>query len=109
MNGQVNPSGIETSPSRTGPAICAALGAGSLVVNHLSAERNGALWLGILFLAPMFTFLGLGGLVYPRILWSIGPRGKRLPSDVKVVGACLAMAGVAVSAALTFLVYRLQI
>jgi hypothetical protein len=105
---QKNLDGVQTF-GRGGPAICAAIGAGLLAVNHLSIERDGAFRFGILFLAPMFTLLGLGGLVDPRIFWSIGPRGQVLPTAVKVVGACLAMAGIAVSVALIFLVYELHI
>lgn len=108
MNGETNAHVADIPRGRTGPATCAAIGAGLLAVNHFSATRSGAIWLGILFLAPMFTFLGLGGLIDPRIFWSIGPRGKHLPSGIKVIGACLAMAGVGVSVVLVFLVYRLQ-
>jgi len=109
MNGETNVRGVGVPRGRIVPAICAAIGAGLLAINHFSAARDGAIWIFILFLAPMFTLLGLGGLVDPRILWSIGPRGKLLPKGVRLLGAGLAVAGIAVSAALILLVYRLQI
>jgi hypothetical protein len=93
--------------SRLGPALCTAGGVGLLVVNHLTA-RGGVLWLAIVFLAPMVTLLGIGGLIDPRVLWSIGPRGKLLPRAIRIAGGCLALAGIVVSAVLVFAVYGLQ-
>jgi hypothetical protein len=102
MNGETNISETDVPKGRTAPALVATIGAAFLIVDHLTLAHGGSFSLAIVFLAPMFTLLGLGGLVDPRIVWSIGPRGKSLPTGIKVVGACLAMAGIAVSGGLLF-------
>ena len=48
---------------------------------------------------------GLGGLVDPRVLFAIGPRGKDLPASVKAIGTVLAIAGLGVGGLLAHFVY----
>lgn len=42
-----------------------------------------------MLLVPPLGALALGGLVDPRILWSVGPRRKSLPRSIRIIGAAL--------------------
>ncbi|MCW3051713.1 MAG: hypothetical protein JWN14_883 [Chthonomonadales bacterium] len=90
-------------------ALGFAVGAGvCLVLNHYEAMNSGKIYMWILFIAPMIFFLGVGGLIDPRILWSIGQHGRHFPTRIKLVGGMLAIAGLIVSAYLALGVYRMQ-
>ena len=52
------------------------------------------------FLLPPLAVLALGGLVDPRILWSVGPRRRELPTVIRVVGAIVFGIGLATTALL---------
>ena len=52
------------------------------------------------FVLPPLVALSVGGLVDPRILWSVGPRRHELPTGVRVFGAIVFALGLAGSAAL---------
>jgi len=74
-------------------ALAAAAVGALLVVLFESGDlpRRSAAVFGALFAA-----LGLGGLVDPRLLWSIGPRRRELPTWIRIAGALLAVAGLGV-------------
>lgn len=76
-----------------------------LVINHVTAESQNVARLLILGLGPMALFLGLGGMVEPRIVWSVGRHGKHLPVIYKVMGGSLGALGVAVTILLLLFVY----
>jgi hypothetical protein len=87
-----------------GLSVASAMG---LLLNHFAVERNSVASLLILCLAPLGLFVGLGGIVEPRVVWSIGKYGKHLPAKYKVIGVALAAAGVVVTLLLVFLIYPL--
>lgn len=87
-----------------GLALASAVG---LVVNHFMAGSQQAVSLMILCLAPLGLFLGVGGIVEPKIVWSLGKYGKQLPMKYKLIGGALAAAGVVVTLLLVFFVYPL--
>lgn len=87
-----------------GLAAASAIG---LLVNHWLAESQSTVRLMILCLGPLTLLLGLGGLVEPRILWSMGKYGQHLPIQYKVIGVALGAAGVALTLILVFFVYPL--
>jgi len=87
---------------------CAVVGGVCLAVNHYEAMNSGRIYWWILFFAPLILFLGIGGIFDPRILLSIGDKGKHFPLRIKVIGGVLAIAGLIVSAYLALGVYRLQ-
>ena len=59
-----------------GMAGAAALG---LLLNHCMMEFQNVSKLIILCLGPIALFLGIGGIVKPKIVWSVGKYGKHLP------------------------------
>lgn len=85
-----------------GMAGAAAIG---LLIHHFTAESQNVARLLILGLGPMALFLGLGGMVEPRIVWSVGRHGKHLPGIYKVIGGSLGALGVAVTILLLLFVY----
>lgn len=85
----------------------AAASAVGLIVNHWMAESQSTVRLMILCLGPMALFLGLGGIMEPKILWSVGKYGQSLPVKYKIIGGVLAGLGVLVTLALVFVVYPL--
>lgn len=87
-----------------GMAGAAAFG---LLVNHVLIDSQHVARLMILCLGPIAFFLGLGGMIDPRILWSVGKYGKGLPASCKITGGVLGTAGVVVTILLLVFVYRL--
>jgi hypothetical protein len=87
-----------------GMAGAAAVG---LLLNHFMIESQGIAKLMILCLGPIAFFLGVGGMVDPKIVWSVGKYGKHLPVVYKVIGGVLGALGVAVTLLLLLFVYRL--
>jgi len=75
-----------------GMAGAAAVG---LLLNHFMIESQGIAKLMILCLGPIAFFIGIGGMVEPKIVWSVGKYGKHLPVIYKVIGAALGGLGVA--------------
>jgi hypothetical protein len=98
-----DPAGLR---GRLAPLIIAVLSGGILAANHVFFLHQGKTILVIVLLAPMFLLLGVGGLVDPRLLWSIGPAGRELPLGIKLIGVGIAVAGLLVSAFLMFAVYN---
>ena len=87
-----------------GMAVAAALG---LVLNHFLVSHQSAASLMILAIGPLGLFLGIGGAIEPRILWSMGKYGQDLPAVYKVIGFALGVLGLLVTGALLLFVYRL--
>ncbi len=87
-----------------GMAGAAALG---LLLNHYMIDSQNVGKLIILCLGPIAFFLGIGGIVEPKILWSVGKYGKHLPVIYKLIGGALGAMGVAVTICLLLFVYRL--
>ena len=85
----------------------AAAGAIGLLLNHWLAESQNTVRLLLLLLCPLALFLGLGGIIEPKILWSMGKYGKLLPIKYKLLGGVLGAAGVVVTLILVFYVYPL--
>ena len=56
---------------------------------------------------PNCFFLGIGGMIEPKIVWSVGKYGKHLPVIYKLIGGALGALGVAVTLLLLLFVYRL--
>ncbi len=69
--------------------VLLASGAFLLLINHFVGAGNGSVYLVPLFLGPMALFLGLGGVIEPKLLWSLGKFGQHLPWTYKVVGGGL--------------------
>lgn len=81
--------------SRTIPAIAFVACTVMVALHHWYAVTGGHPFVtGVCFLTAGI-FLSLGGLVYPPVFWSIGVYGKPLPLPVKIIGATLAIAGLA--------------
>ncbi len=79
-----------------------------LLLNHFMIESQGIAKLMILCMGPIAFFLGVGGMVDPKIVWSVGKYGKHLPVVYKVIGGVLGALGVAVTLLLLLFVYRLE-
>jgi hypothetical protein len=78
-----------------------------MLLNHFLIESQGMARLLLLCLGPLAFFLGLGGMVEPKILWAVGKYGKHLPTTYKAIGGALGGLGVAVTLLLLLFVYRL--
>jgi hypothetical protein len=78
-----------------------------LLLNHYMIESQNVGRLIILCLGPIAFFLGIGGIVEPKIVWSVGKYGKHLPVIYKLIGGALGAMGVAVTICLLLFVYRL--
>ena len=87
-----------------GMAAAAALG---LLLNHFAAEAAGMGRVMILVFAPVGLCLGIGGVIEPKILWSLGKYGTHLPLQYKAIGGALAGLGVIITLLLVFFVYSL--
>ena len=84
-----------------------AAGAFGLLVNHFLIDSQHVGRLMILGPGPIAFFLGIGGMVEPKIVWSVGKYGKHLPAIYKVIGGVLGTAGLAVTGLLLLFVYQL--
>lgn len=93
-----------------GRLISAAMAGASalgLLMNHYVVESHHVGKLIILCLGPIAFFLGIGGIVEPKIVWSVGKYGKHLPAIYKLIGGALGFLGLAVTLFLLLFVYRL--
>jgi len=87
------------TPSRAIPAVSLAICAGVflwLYSDYLAGQStpNAA------FLLPPIAALALGGLFDPRLMWSIGPRRRQFPRNIRIGGALIFTLGLAISALL---------
>ncbi|MCA9270434.1 MAG: hypothetical protein KDA41_18255 [Planctomycetales bacterium] len=89
-----------------GMAAAAAVG---LAANHFLEAPPSVARLLLLAFGPMALLLGAGGLIEPRIVWSLGKYGKDLPVVYKAIGGALAAAGLVVTLLLITLVYPLNL
>ena len=87
-----------------GMAGAAAVG---LLLNHFMIEFQSTAKLMVLCVGPIALFLGIGGMIEPKIVWSVGKYGKHLPVIHKLIGGALGALGVAVTFFLLLFVYRL--
>jgi len=87
---------------RSFAAVLAAAGGIGMLVNHFSSHVN----LMMLALGPILLFLGIGGIIEPKILWSVGKYGKHLPIVYRSIGVGLSALGVVVTILLLLFVYR---
>jgi hypothetical protein len=87
-----------------GMATAAAVG---LLLNHFLIESHGVARLMLLCLGPIALFLGIGGMVEPKILWAVGKHGHQLPLIYKVIGGALGVVGLAGTLLLLLFVYQL--
>jgi hypothetical protein len=85
-------------------ATAAAVG---LVLNHFLIESHGVARLLLLCLGPIALFLGIGGMVDPKIFWAVGKHGQQLPLIYKVIGGALGVGGLVGTLLLLLFVYRL--
>lgn len=88
-----------------GMSAAAAIG---LLVNHFMAESQNAVNLMILAVGPISLFLGIGGMIEPKVLWSLSKYGEHLPIKYKIIGGVLGGAGVLLTLILVFAVYPLR-
>jgi archaellum biogenesis protein FlaJ (TadC family) len=88
------------------PAIFAAGTIALLLLHHWYVVTEGSAFIYVLLVVPMVTGLAIGGLIYPPIFWSIGPRGKNLPASIKALGALSAVAGLGFGLYLAKFVYK---
>ena len=85
----------------------AAAGALAMLVNHFLPGTQTVGRLLLLCLGPIALFVGVGGLVEPRIMWAVGKHGRDLPVVYKVIGGALGACGLLVTVLLLVFVYRL--
>ena len=87
-----------------GLTFAAAVG---LLLNHFLAGSQNIVKLMILCIGPIGLFLGIGGILEPKILFAVGKYGKHLPAIYKVIGGMLGTLGVIVTILLLVFVYPL--
>lgn len=80
-----------------------------LLVNHFLNDSLSVARMMVLALAPACLFLGIGGIVEPKVVWAVGKYGEHLPFHFKIIGGLLAGAGVVVTLVLVFFVYPLKL
>ena len=78
-----------------------------LLLHHWYAVTEQSVFAFVLFLVPMVTGLAIGGLIYPPILFALGPRGRHLPASTKVVAVLCALAGLCFGLYLAKFVYQM--
>ena len=79
-----------------------------VVVNHLSAVRDGEVYVFALVLGPTAVLLGVGGVLNPQILLAAGKHGTHLPQRLRVLAVLLVVAGLATSTVLALVVYQIH-
>jgi len=85
-----------------GMAIAAAIG---LLLNHFLVSSQNAASLMLLAVGPLCFFIGVGGAIEPKVLWSMGKYGADLPAIYKIIGFALGVLGLLVTGALLLFVY----
>jgi hypothetical protein len=55
----------------------------------------------------MLSGLAIGGLIYPPILFALGPRGRDLPKTTKALGVLSALGGLCFGLYLAKFVYQM--
>ncbi len=89
------------------PAIFAIGTTALLVLHHWYAGTEGRVFFFVLFLVPMVGGLAIGGLIYPPILFALGPRGRDLPRSTKALSALFSLGGLCFGLYLARFVYKM--
>jgi hypothetical protein len=89
------------------PAIFAFGTIALLLLHHWYAVTEGRVFLFVLLLVPMLGGLAIGGLIYPPILFALGPRGRDLPKTTKALGILFALGGLGFGLYLAKFVYQM--
>jgi hypothetical protein len=92
---------------RTLPAIFAIGTIALLLLHHWYAVSERRVFFFVVFLVPMVTGLAIGGLIYPPILFALGPRGRKLPRSTKAVAVLFALGGLCFGFYLAKFVYQM--
>ena len=95
------PFGAGPRYSRKGPLVALLFCVVLLLVTASMGRFEGAISLTILFLAAPISLLAVGGLIDPRLLWSIGPQRHEMPISMRIIGAVLALLGAGIAGAIT--------
>jgi hypothetical protein len=77
-----------------------ALGVVGMAINEWMSAARSEVYLIAILACPTMVLLSAGGLVDPRVLWSLGPHRKNHPMAVRVVGIALLVLGLACSVCL---------
>jgi len=93
------------APTRRTPLIMFLVGVFALAFNHYLKMSDGKGHLYLTLLAPHPVFLGLGGLIDPRVIWSLRAEGRIYPWRVRGFGVLLTVASMAVAVYLVLYVY----
>ena len=89
------------------PAIFAIGTIALLLLHHWYAVTERNVFGFVLFLVPMLTGLAIGGLIYPPILFALGPRGRNLPASTEALALLCAFIGLCFGFYLTKFVYQM--
>jgi hypothetical protein len=92
---------------RTLPAIFTIGTTALLLLHHWYAVTEHRVFLFVLILVPMLSGLAIGGLIYPPILFALGPRGRDLPKTTKALGVLFALGGLCFGLYLAKFVYQM--
>jgi hypothetical protein len=84
-------------PPRVVAGLILTLGAVGLGIDEWMSAFGGEVYLIAILACPTMVLLGLGGLVDPRVLWSLGPQRRGFPVGVRVAGSALLVLGLACS------------
>ena len=79
-----------------------AVGLVCIILNHVLWQMQDSTYLALLILGPFVMMLGLGGIVDPRIAFSLGKYGTHLPWYFKLIAVVLGIVGAGLSIMLAF-------
>lgn len=94
-------------PPRVVALLVLTLGVVGLSINEGMSWARGEVYLIAIVGCPAMVLLAIGGLVEPRVLWSLGPHRKDFPTRIRVAGAVLLVLGLLTSAYLGLVRYPL--
>jgi len=83
------------------------LGLVGMGINEWMSEFQGEVYIIAILACPAMVSLSLGGLVDPRVLWSLGPLRREHPAGVRIAGIVLLVLGLACSVSLGLWRYHL--
>jgi hypothetical protein len=89
------------------PAIFAIGTTALLLLHHWYAVTEQRVFFFVLILVPMLSGLAIGGLIYPPILFALGPRGRDLPKTTKRSEFSFALGGLCFGLYLAKFVYQM--
>ena len=94
--------------ARRAAYVFLAAGVVLLAVNHWNVMDQHRAFLWAVLIGPTALFLGVAGVINPKIVLAAGKYGKDLPSSLKAIAVILVVAGLACSALLALVVYQLR-